>query len=189
MPPIFRTGLINFCHTSSFWHCILPFFYTSQSLELYNSTSHSNLVFHSFPANTFRIVLYYTCYPQFFSLQFHRIVLLHFFNAAIFLNCTNTLLLSGPILELYPSIFPHKPIFGTYYYTYHYIFLIHGWCQRFTSCSNTNFTCSTCKLKSQCLDMTYALKSKLNMETFIRNRWLKFTAVHCNVPIKQLLQR
>ncbi len=105
MQPIFRTGLMHFCHPSPFWHCILPFFYISQSLELYNSSCHSNLEFHSFPANTFS--------TQIFPIQFHKIILLHFSTAVHFLNWTNTLLSSGPISELYPSIFPHKPIFGT----------------------------------------------------------------------------
>jgi hypothetical protein len=105
MPTIFRTGLIHFCHPSPLWNCILPFFYTSRFLKLYNSTCHSNLVFHSFPANIVRIVLLHFLSP-FFSVQFHRSVLSHFSTAAhFFLNWTNTLLSSGPILELYPSIF------------------------------------------------------------------------------------
>jgi hypothetical protein len=55
----------------------------------------------------------YTFYPKPFSIQFHRSVLLHILTATHFLNWTNTLLSSWPILELYPSNFLHKQIFGT----------------------------------------------------------------------------
>jgi hypothetical protein len=41
------------------------------------------------------------------------------------------------------------------------------WCLWFTHRSNSNFACSTCKLKRLYLDTTYALESKLNMEIFI----------------------
>jgi hypothetical protein len=66
MLPIFRTGLIHFCHPSPFWNCILPFLYTSPFLELYYPTYHSNLLFHCFPANTFRNVLLHFLFPTFF---------------------------------------------------------------------------------------------------------------------------
>jgi hypothetical protein len=67
MLPIFRTGLIHFCHPSPFRNCILPFFYTSPFLELYYSTYHYNLLLHCFPANTFRNVLLHFLFPTFFQ--------------------------------------------------------------------------------------------------------------------------
>ncbi len=66
MLPIFRTGLIHFCHPSPFWNCILPFYYTSPFLELYYYTYHSIFLFHCFPANTFRNVLLHFLFPTFF---------------------------------------------------------------------------------------------------------------------------
>ena len=64
--PIFRTGLIHFCHPSPFWNCILPLFYTSPFLELYYYTYHYIFLFHSFPADTFRNVLLHFLSPTFF---------------------------------------------------------------------------------------------------------------------------
>jgi hypothetical protein len=55
--PIFRTGVIQFCHPCPFWNCVLLFSYTSPFLELYYYTNHSILLFYCFPANTFRNVL------------------------------------------------------------------------------------------------------------------------------------
>ncbi len=42
------------------------------------------------------------------------------------------------------------------------------WCQWFTRHSNSNFACSTCKVKSLCVDTMYALESKLNSLGVIR---------------------
>jgi hypothetical protein len=67
MRPIFRIGLIHFCHPSPFWNCVLPFFYTSPFLELYYSTYHSNFLFHCFPASTFRNLLLHFLSPTFFG--------------------------------------------------------------------------------------------------------------------------
>jgi hypothetical protein len=83
MRPIFRTGLLYFCHLSPFWNCILPFSYTSPFLEQYYSTYHYIFLFHQFPANTFRNVHLHFLYPTFLG-QFHRSVLLHFSTATHF---------------------------------------------------------------------------------------------------------
>ncbi len=81
--PIFRTGVIHFCHPGLFWNCILSFSYTSQFWELYYCTNHSILLFHCFPTNTFRNVLLHFLSPTFLG-QVHRSVLLHFSTAAPF---------------------------------------------------------------------------------------------------------
>jgi hypothetical protein len=86
LAPIFRTGVIHFCHPRPFWNCILPFSYTSLFWELYYYTYHSILLFHTFPANTFRNVLLHF-YTQLFSGQLHKSVLLHFSTAPIFVKC------------------------------------------------------------------------------------------------------
>ncbi len=65
--PIFRTGLIHFCHPRPFWNCILPFFYPSPFLELYYYTYHYIFSFHHFPADTFRNVLLHFLSPTFFG--------------------------------------------------------------------------------------------------------------------------
>ncbi len=111
--PIFRTGVIHFCHPGQFWNCILPFSYTSKFLR----TVLLQFSFYSL-ISQFSRQYFQECTLTLFILkrfpgQFHRIVLLHFSTVAHFQNWTIPFLSSQPILELYPSIFLHKPIFGT----------------------------------------------------------------------------
>jgi hypothetical protein len=88
-------------------------------------TYDSILLFHSFPANTFRNVLLHFLSQTFLG-QFHRIVLLHFSTAAIFRT--------GQIHFCHPSQFWNciLPFFYTsqflelYFSTYHSILLFHG---------------------------------------------------------------
>jgi hypothetical protein len=112
MRPIFRTGLIHFCHLSPFG--TVSFHFSTQA-NFWNCTIPPVILITYFIV--FLPILLglfsYTFYPQLFPVQFHRSVLLHFSTAAIFFNWTNTFLSSQPILELYPSIFLHRPIFGT----------------------------------------------------------------------------
>jgi hypothetical protein len=125
MLPIFRTGLIQFCHPRPCWNCILPFFYKSKFLELFYYTYHSYLSFHCFPANTFTNVLLHFLFPTFFPaksievycytfllLPIFRTGLIHFCHHHPFWNC---------ILPFFYT----SPFWGLYYYTYHYIFIFH----------------------------------------------------------------
>ncbi len=67
----------------------------------------------------------YIFYPQLFTGQFHKSVLLHFSTAAQFYNWINTLCHPHPFLELYLSILYTSQFLELYYYTYHYIFLLY----------------------------------------------------------------
>jgi hypothetical protein len=111
--PIFRTGVIHFCHPGQFLELYPSIFLHKQFFA--NCTIITIILFSYFIV--FLLILLgmysYTFYPQLFWGQFLRIVMLHFSNAAHFYNWTNAPLSSEPILELYPSIFLHTPIFVT----------------------------------------------------------------------------
>jgi hypothetical protein len=112
--PIFRTGLIHFCHPCPFWNCILSFFYTSPFLELY--------YYNRFSTDTFRNVLLHFLLPIFLASfievycytfllpPIFRTGLIHFCHPSQFWNCILPFFYTSPFLELY-------------YYTYHSILL------------------------------------------------------------------
>ncbi len=64
--PIFRTGVIHFVILADFGTVSFHFPTQAKYCKLYYYTYHSILLFHSFPANTFRNVLLHF-YPQTFS--------------------------------------------------------------------------------------------------------------------------
>ncbi len=83
MPPIFRTGLIHFCHSSPFWNCILPF----STQAHFGKCTITPIIIFSYIIVFLPILLgmySYTFYPQLFSGHFQKSLLLHFSTAAHF---------------------------------------------------------------------------------------------------------
>jgi hypothetical protein len=116
--PIFRTGVIHFCHPGQFG--TVSFHFPTQAFfcKLYHYIYHSILLFHSFPANTFRNVLLHFLSPTFFWASFielycytflmlpiFRTGLIHFCHLNPFWNCILPFIYTSPFLELYYSTY------------------------------------------------------------------------------------